>query len=415
MYHSLLKNHNFLKIWIAQITSQLAANLLNFALIIRVYELAQYTQFANIAVSLLILAFGVPSVIFAVLAGAYVDHWDRKKVLVVTNIVRAVLVLSFLVFQDNLLLVYLIVFAVSVFSQFFTPAEGAALPKLVAPKQFVHANTLFLFTLYGSFVVGYSLAGPVIAAWGFDAVYWLTALAFALAAVLCVSLPNLRAKLDDHKSIQQINQEVFKTIHHNVRQIVTTPKLVFPILNLTIGQAMLGVIAVLAPAIAVLVFHQSLANVSVKIVLPAALGMVVGAVLVGQVFKNVDKTRLIDVGIYIAALLLISLGLVPRLQVFWFFEPLVIGIAAALGVANGIVSVSAQTLLQLNSTDEARGKIFGTLNMMMNLAAIIPVVLAGVSADLVNPLVVLATAGLLIGVYGIYQHRVFAQLQLKST
>lgn len=414
MYNSLLKNHNFLKIWIAQITSQLAANLLNFALIIRVYELAQYTRFANIAVSLLILAFGVPSIIFAVLAGAYVDHWDRKKVLIVTNIARAVLVLGFLFFQNSLILVYLIVFAVSVFSQFFTPAEGAALPKLVSPRQFVHANALFLFTLYGSFVIGYSLAGPVIAAWGFVAVYWITAAAFALAAILCVSLPTLRA-LQDKKTINQINKEVFTTIHHNVRKIVTTPKLVFPILNLTIGQAMLGIIAVLAPAIAVLIFHQSLANVSVKIVLPAALGMVVGAVLVGQVFRHTSKTKLITIGIYAAALLLISLGLVPKLQIYWFFESLVVIIAAMLGVANGLVSVSAQTLLQINSTDETRGKIFGTLNMMMNLAAIIPVILAGVSADLVNPLTVLAVSGVVIGIYGVYQQRVFTSLQLKST
>ena len=95
---SLFKNFNFLKIWFAQIFSQLAANILNFALIIRVFDLSQNTSFANIAVSLLVLAFGVPSIIFAVLAGAYVDHMDRKKVLVITNILRALLVLLFLFF-----------------------------------------------------------------------------------------------------------------------------------------------------------------------------------------------------------------------------------------------------------------------------------------------------------------------------
>ena len=166
MYSSLLRNQNFLKIWIAQLTSQLAANLLNFALIIRVYELAAQTPYANRAVSLLILAFGVPSVVFAVLAGAYVDHWDRKKVLIVTNVVRAILVLGFLFIESNLLLVYLLVFAISVFSQFFTPAEGAALPRLVKKSQFLSANSLFLFTLYSSCVLGYSLAGPIVALWG---------------------------------------------------------------------------------------------------------------------------------------------------------------------------------------------------------------------------------------------------------
>ena len=118
MIPNLLKNKNFLQIWLAQLFSQLAANLLNFALIIRVFDLSANTSYANISVSLLILAFGVPSIIFAVLAGAYVDHLDRRKVLVVTNIVRAVLVLFFLLFETNLVFVYVMVFVISILSQY---------------------------------------------------------------------------------------------------------------------------------------------------------------------------------------------------------------------------------------------------------------------------------------------------------
>ncbi|MBA3678812.1 MFS transporter [Candidatus Saccharibacteria bacterium] len=414
MYSSVLRNTNFLKIWMAQLTSQLAANLLNFALIIKVFDLAANTRYANIAVSLLILAFGIPSVIFAVLAGAYVDHWDRKKVLVVTNVVRAVLVLFFLFVGSNLLWVYLLVFVISVFSQFFTPAEGAALPKLVDKSDFLSANSLFLFTLYSSFILGYSLAGPIVAAWGQNAVYYVTAVAFATAAVLCMRLPSLRTEKVD-KKIGEINKEVFSTIRASFKQIITDPKLVFPIANLTIGQALLGVLAVLAPGIALLVFNQSLASVSIKLIVPAAVGMVIGAILVGQFFKKVSKTKLIDIGIIIAAVMLISLSFVPVLSSLRFFGMIVAMIALTLGVANGLVSVSAQTLLQLNSTDEARGKIFGTLNMMMNLAAVLPVLLAGITADLVNPLKVLTGAGVLVGVYGIYQHKTFTKLRLKST
>ncbi len=414
MYSEVLKNTNFLKIWIAQLTSQLATNLLNFALIIKVYELAAPTPYANIAVSLLILAFGVPSIIFAVLAGAYVDHWDRKKVLVITNIARGLLVLSFLFISSNLIMIYLVVFAISIFSQFFTPAEGAALPKLVKKEDFLSANSLFLFTLYGSFVVGYSLAGPVVAIGGSDSVYWLAALAFAVASVLSLRLPSLRAE-PSPKSLRQVNSEVFSSIRVNFKEIITNPKLIFPILNLTIAQAMLGVLAVLAPAIAILIFRQNLANVSYKLIVPAALGMIIGAVMVGKFFKNINKTKLIDIGILAAALMLLGLSFVPKLEGLRFFGLVVAIISLCLGIANGLVSVSAQTLVQLNSTDEARGKIFGTLNMMMNVAAIVPVFLAGLTADLISPLSVLTIAGVLIGLYGIYQHFTFSRLHLKST
>jgi predicted MFS family arabinose efflux permease len=143
--------------------------------------------------------------------------------------------------------------------------------------------------------------------------------------------------------------------------------------------------------------------------------MVIGAILVGLVFKKTSKTKLINIGIGVAALMLIGLSFVPELNGLRLFGAIVTLIALILGISNGFVSVSAQTLLQLNSTDETRGKIFGTLNMMMNIAAIIPVFLAGVTADLISPLSVLTISGVLIGLYGIFQYRLFAKLQLKST
>lgn len=413
MYAQLLKNSNFLKIWSAQLLSQIASNLLNFALIIRIFDLAAHTPFANISVSLLILSFGIPSIIFAVLAGAYVDHLDRKKVLVITNILRAVLVLMFLLFEQNLFMVYGLVFVISTLSQFFTPAEGAALPKLVKKKQFLAANSLFLFTLYSSFIIGYSLAGPIINSFGGQSVYYIASVSFALAALLSWGLPKLRP-VAVGINFKEVNKQVFSTIRASIKQIFTSKNLIFPIINLTIGQMMINVIAVLAPGLALMLFNQSLAVVSVKLIVPAAIGMVAGAIVVGQFLKNTKKTKLISMGIALAAVMLISIVGVYHLRYATYFSYLVIGFSLGLGFANGLVSVSAQTLLQINSTDEQRGKIFGTLNMMMNIAASIPVLLAGITADLVSPVVVLSSAGVLIAIYGLYQYKVFSGVQLKN-
>lgn len=411
MILALLKNRNFLKIWLAQLFSQLAANLLNFALIIRVFELSANTNFANISVSLLVLAFGVPSIIFAVLAGAYVDHMDRKKVLVISNVIRAVLVLAFLLFESNLALVYAMVFIISVASQFFTPAESAALPKLVDKKHLVIANSLFLFTLYSSFILGYSLAGPIIAAFGPNAVYWATSAAFVLAALLSWRLPKLRA-IDKGLNFKAINHEVFVTIRQTTLKIWKTPSLSFPIANLTIGQMMIGIIAVVAPGLAIILFNQSLAQVSFKIIVPAALGMIVGAALVGQVFKNAHKAKVIILGIAIAVLSLVGIGTVKFLQTIPFYTALVVALTFTLGLSNALVGVSAQTLLQEHSTDEERGKIFGTLNMMMNLAAAVPVLLAGITADLISPESVMTISGVIIALYGVYQFLTLRKHQL---
>src|SRR5437879_10251546 len=102
---SLIRNRNFARLWGSQVLSQVAQYLLNFALVIRVFDLAQHTRFANISVALLILSFGIPSIFFPAAAGVYVDHWNRKHVLVVANLLRAVLVLGYLLFEHTLVIV----------------------------------------------------------------------------------------------------------------------------------------------------------------------------------------------------------------------------------------------------------------------------------------------------------------------
>ncbi len=402
MYKRLLTNRNFLKIWLAQLFSQLAANLLNFALIIKVFELSANTKYANIAVSLLILSFGVPSIIFAVLAGAYVDHMDRKKVLVITNIARAVLVLCFLLFETNLMFVYLMVFVISTFSQFFTPAEAAAMPRLVKKRDLTIANSFFLFTLYGSFAVGYALAGPVISSFGQNAVYWLTSGAFMVSALLCLTLPRINAELKGI-NIAQINSQVMSMIGQTTKKILSTPKLSFPILNLSIIQMMIGVIAVIAPALSISLFNQSLAVASTKIIIPISIGMLFGAFISGYILRKSKKIITIDLGIGMAVLILVSSYFLPRLESLALYIPVIVIGVFILGIAVSMISVTAQTLLQVNSSDEERGKIFGMLNMMMNIAATIPVLIAGVVADIVSPLAAISIAGMAIGIFGIYQ------------
>ncbi len=383
-YRTLLRNLNFLKLWGAQIFSQLASNILNFALIIRVYDLAAGTRFANISVSLLILSFGLPSIFFAVFAGALVDHLDRKRVMLITNVARALLVLLFFLVEKNLVLVYVLIFIISTITQFFVPAEGAALPNVVDKKSLVSANSLFLFTIYGSFIVGYSLAGPIIGKFGVDAVYIVTSVCFAIAAILSALLPTLRAIDKSEIAIFQLMHKVRRNLRQNLSDIYRKKELLFPILQLTIAQGMTNIIIVLAPALSLLVLGTSLSNSTQILIVPAGIGMIGGAVVIGQYMRNTDKKKAIRFGLIIAGLGLIALGLskhLPQNSLHLTIAALVL----LLGFANALISVSAQTLLQLSSTEETRGRI------------------------------VVMGAGVLILVYVVFQQYIFAKLALQNT
>lgn len=223
-----------------------------------------------------------------------------------------------------------------------------------------------------------------------------------LATLLCLGLPRMQAAVKG-LNFAAINHQVATTIGQSTRKILSTPRLLFPIMNLTIIQMMIGVVAVIAPALALVLFGQNLAVVSGQIIVPAAIGMLVGAAVAGYWLKKSDKIITIDVGIIISVIVLIAGFFLPNFKDSSLYNIIIMVGLFLIGFSAAIISVTAQTLLQTNSDDEERGKIFGTLNMMMNIAASIPVLLAGIVADVLSPLSVLAISGVLIGIYGVYQ------------
>lgn len=406
---SIVRNGNFKKLWGAQILSQIAGNLLNFALIIRVFELAQGTKLANVSVALLILSFGIPSIFFAAAAGVYVDHWNKKRVLVISNVVRGLLICGYIFFEHSLVMVLLLTFLISTATQFFAPAEAAAIPALVPKKHLLRANSLFVFTLYASFIVGYSASAPVIATLGEKGPYLVTVAMFVVATILVALLPNIHVKETAGIPFRRVVRYTGREIRSNWRLIRSDHNLSFPILQLTLTQAILNVILALAPALSLAILGVQLKDSSHFFIIPAGIGMVLGVISIDRLTKRFTRTQIIAGGLILAAAALLLLGGVNRLHDIAALAQFQIGFLVAplvflLGFTNALVSVAAQTVLQENTTDSTRGKVFGALGMMINIAATLPILFAGILADLFGvPAVISAIALGLLG-FSTYQY-----------
>lgn len=406
---SIVRNGNFKKLWGAQILSQIAGNLLNFALIIRVFELAQGTKLANVSVALLILSFGIPSIFFAAAAGVYVDHWNKKRVLVISNVVRGLLICGYIFFEQSLVMVLLLTFLISTATQFFAPAEAAAIPALVPKKHLLRANSLFVFTLYASFVIGYSASAPVIALLGEKGPYLVTVAMFIVATTLVALLPNIHVQEAASIPFRRIVRFTGREIRSNWHLIRSDHNLSFPILQLTLTQAILNVILALAPALSLAILGVQLKDSSHFFIIPAGIGMVLGVISIDRLTKRFTRTQIIAGGLILAAAALLLLGGVNRLHGIAALAQFQIGFLVAplvflLGFTNALVSVAAQTVLQENTTDSTRGKVFGALGMMINIAATLPILFAGILADLFGvPAVISAIALGLLG-FSTYQY-----------
>ena len=97
-YLDLIRNRHFRNLWLGQITSQIALNMLYFVLAIKVYQDTR----SNAAVSYMILAFGIPSIIFGIVAGGIVDKCNKRTVLLMSNIVRVFILALFYLFLNNI-------------------------------------------------------------------------------------------------------------------------------------------------------------------------------------------------------------------------------------------------------------------------------------------------------------------------
>src|SRR3989338_368794 len=166
-FSDILKHKGFLNLWINQILVQVAYNSLNFALLFWVFRLTE----SNFFLAILLVVTYLPAVIFGLFVGVVVDVTDRKKIIMFINFFLAICMLSLIFLKDSYPAILVITFFINTLAQFYVPAESSAIPLLVKKEQLLPANSLFSITLFGSFLVGSTLAGPIIGFLGINSLF----------------------------------------------------------------------------------------------------------------------------------------------------------------------------------------------------------------------------------------------------
>ena len=157
-YTSILQNQQFLKLWLAQVSSKVSEHFLTFSLVILLFQRTDST----FLISIFIAVVAIPPILFSAYAGVIADSFDRRKILLISNLLRFGLVALVFAFSHQAIALIIIAFFISVVAQFFSPAEVASIPNLVPKEQLFTANSFYSFTSYAMFLIGYTLAGPML-------------------------------------------------------------------------------------------------------------------------------------------------------------------------------------------------------------------------------------------------------------
>ncbi|MBI4064866.1 MFS transporter [Candidatus Gottesmanbacteria bacterium] len=402
----------FRYLWFGQICSQLAVNTTLFTLALILYR----STGSNTAVSILFLSYGIPSLLFGLLAGVIVDHLDKRRVLILCDIVRAVLVLGlFFVFQ-NPFLVYGLLFVHALLTQFYVPAEAPMIPRLIPQTMLVTANSLFSFTYYSSVGLGFILAGPFLRVFGAHVTFIIISTLFVVASFF-VSLVPKQQSLQSFTSIMRkdfitLLQKVLRDVREGLAYVSSSKKLFDALLLLTGTQIILTILGTLGPGFADRVLEIDVRDASIYITAPVVIGIIVGALWVGSIGYQRSKERLIRTGIFSAGTILMIISIIIRFSrvvgMQWIFDsflrlPLLFLLFFLLGVANSLLDVPSNSILQSQAQGTMRSRIYGMLTAAVGGIGILPVIAGGVLADAIGVGKVIFSLGFVITLFGLYR------------
>lgn len=403
-FTSVIRSRGFRFLWFNQILVQLSYNTLNFALLIWVFKLTGST----LAVSVLMLSVYLPSLLFGMLAGIYVDTANRKKILIIIDLLFALAFLVFILIRHSYPLILINTFFINTLGQFFLPTESSSIPLLVSRKQLLLANSLFSLTLYGSFMVGFSAAGPILNYEGINAVFILGFCAMLLATLISLNLPIIRfargRKFDSLPAGREPHKLINLTLSEGrlaARFIRGKVNILAAIMLMAGIQGAIGALAVVMPSYMETVLRIHATDASYVLMIPLGVGMITGALLLGHFAAGVPRRYIVIPSMTAAGILFLVAGMLPAIASliqaadlpsyirhprFFFRAPSLSAFFAfgsyLLGVAAVGIIVPAQTVLQESTPEKDRGKIFAVLLVVMNVFAAIISVLAGLIADL---------------------------------
>jgi MFS family permease len=414
---SVLANGPFLRLWLAQLLTQVGGNMVIYGLTVVVFSATG----SNSAVSFLLLTFLVPAVIFSAIAGVYVDRQDRRLILIITNVLRGVAFLVIVFAQENLLVLYMVNIFVSTVTTFFGPAEAAMIPQLVRRDQLLAANGVFTLTLNAAFALGFALFGPlVVTIAGAPALIVLVAIFYLIGAVLCLTLPASPPPVRAGESaVHEAGQAVGSTLNQlreGLSFIRHHREISWSLIYLGITASLIGILGVLGPDFATEALGLAPKDF-VVVVLPLGIGIVGGVLLLNVYGRLLPRRRLIESGLISLGVLMVTLSVAGPLTRFLqgvsneapFIDlsslvsllSVVVLIGFLSGVAYAVVAIPAQTQLQEDLPEEVRGRVFGVLNMLVSVASFLPIIIVGPIADFVGTSRVLLVVGILVGLSGI--------------
>jgi MFS family permease len=454
----LMRNRAFVNLWAGQIISQVADKIF-FVLLIALVAGYQPPKFLeNLARASVMVANTLPAVFLGSVAGVFVDRWSKKQILWLSNFGRGLLILLIPFLPKHLFFLLIVAVLESILTQFFAPAEQSSIPILVERNNLMTANALFTTTMMGSLVVGFAIGDPLLrlskTIGGEHGGEFLVSILYLVAA-LVLALTPMKEKREQSKS----DLHPWRDFKQGLAYLKSNKVLSRALIQITILYCVFAALMVLALSLAKDINQPAKAKAVISTPQPVVLvsqtqptndrlssdsslpsyqapeiptqgmklsglvqpntqdnkgdrtgnggetqgfflvaamgvGLILGAGMLGHWGERLESRPLPAVGFFLMGAVLLAFSLAQNL---WLLLMLSVG----LGIGASLVGVPMQTLIQIQTPAEMRGKVFGVQNNIVNIALSLPLTIVAVLTDVLgSSRVVLFAIGLLVVLSG---------------
>lgn len=377
-YIRLLRNNrDYTRLWLASAVSQMGDW---FNVIVLLTLVSVYTNGSGLAVSLFLLARIVPPLLVTPYAGVLADKLNRKTILIVTDILRAIIVLMFLFVNsaDMLWLIYVLTVAQFSLTAVFDPAKSAILPNIVGRADIVTANTIGSITWSAMLAVGALIGGIVAGALGITVALIIDALTYILSAFFTVRIQGYEQETGQKSTPDAKHQP--NQIMEGLRYARANPRVAMTLLVKAGGAV--GNTDTIMTIFATQIF------VSMNASGEASLGLLYGATGLGAVLGPILLNRFHDGSAHqmrraiIWGFILLVMGwlILSQATAFWIVA-LGLGFRAMGGSANWTYS---SAILQQTAEDAYLGRMFSLETLMIQVIAVISTVGTGALIDVLG-------------------------------
>ncbi len=384
----------FLRLWLAQVVTSTGEWVFFLVVAIKAADVGRGTPEG--AVALVLLARLGPGFLFSQLAGVLADRWDRRKLMAICDVSRALVVCAF-PFLDHVWQLVLLSLLLEAFTMLWIPAKEAMVPNLVPNERLPTANTLSALATYGTFPLALLLMFVLDATTENDTAigFWFDAATFVVSAFLVLSLTaGGRRSPDTAQSIDADKLDV-NSIWHEMRDgwklVFGDPTLRAVNIGLAVALVGGGMLIPLGTVYATEVL--GVANQGYYAMLMGlGAGLAVGVIALQGVSERVHRPTAFSAAMIAAG---VALGVATSVAELW----LVVLLLGVVGAAVGVIYILGFTIVQQSVDDDVRGRVFAAFYSLARAGVLVAMVVAPALAVLFDRITELTADGS-VGVFG---------------